>query len=202
MCESSTAGVASVISAVETFAGGLARALRLLEHGLEVLARHVERGARALRDPLVDRLAPGRPHRAGGGRVRVVVGQQIAAARLDRPRGLEAGERQPVKIQTPRGAVLVVASGGDLLVAHAVAEEEDDVLGLAAVEGGAGVACLVGLAADRELRPRAEHDDRAEAAEENGELLGVEHAAQAAPSRSRACELPVTSQRVLAQAVL
>ena len=76
----------------------------------------------------------------------------------------------------PRRAVLVVASGGDLLVAHAVAEEEDDVLGFAAVEGGAGVAGLVGLAADRELRPGGEDRDRAEAAEENDELLGVEHA--------------------------
>jgi hypothetical protein len=102
----------------------------------------------------------------------------------------------------PRRAVLVVASGGDLLVAHAVAEEEDDVLGFAAMQGGPCVACPVGLAACGELRSGGEHHDRAEAAEENGELLGVEHAAQAARSRSRACERLVTSYPDLAHPVL
>ena len=134
MCEFSTAGVASVISAVETLPVALPARCAFSSTVVEVLAGHLERGARALRDPLVDRLLPGRPHRPGRGRVGVVVGQQRRRARLHRPRGLEARERQPVDVHPPGRAVLVVAGGGDLLRAHPVAEEEDHVLRLAAVQ--------------------------------------------------------------------
>jgi hypothetical protein len=115
-------------------------------------ARRRERRARTLRDALVDRLAPRRPDRAGRGRVRVIV-RQIGRqrARPDRPRRLEAGERQPVDVHAPRRAVLVVARRGDLLRAHPVAQEEDDVLRLPAVELGADGA-LAAVAAARPPR--------------------------------------------------
>jgi hypothetical protein len=118
-------------------AGGHAALLRELEDGpvAGVVARHLDRCARALRDALVDRLAAGRPSGAGRGRVGHVVGQVgRPGARLQRPRRLLAREREGIHSQVPAGAGVVVAGGGDLRVAHAVAEEHDHVLGLAIVD--------------------------------------------------------------------
>ena len=75
MCDARTAGVASVISAVETLPVFLPAFWAGSRTVGEVLAGHVDRRARALGDPLVDGLLAGRPHRAGGRGVGVVVGE-------------------------------------------------------------------------------------------------------------------------------
>jgi hypothetical protein len=144
----------------------LAGRLPLLEDRLVVLARDADRAARTLGDALVERLAPGGPLGAGRGGVRVVVGQ-VGRARggLDRPRLVEAGERHAVDVELAGGADGVVPRGGDLLGAHAVAEQEDHVLGLGAVERGADVVGGVVGAADGERGADAEDHDGPEAAE-------------------------------------
>src|SRR5262249_52853981 len=98
----------------------------------------------------------------------VVVGQVgRRRGRLHRPGGVEAGERHAVHVQRVFDA-LVVAGGGDLLGAHAVAEQEDHVPRLLVLQrrghgafGGIGVVgreCSSGGRRDSGDRRQREQD--------------------------------------------
>ena len=128
MCDVSTAGVASVISAVETSPTFRPRFCASSRTVVRFVPGYVDGAARPLRDPLVEGLLAGRPARAGRRRVRVVVGLvRRLGGRLHRPRRVEAGVPGPVDVQLVLDT-LVVARGGDLLRPHAVAQQEDHVL--------------------------------------------------------------------------
>ncbi len=158
-------------------AGRLAFALGVLEDRPQVLTRDRDRRARALRDALVEGLMTRGPHRPRRRRVGVVVGQVRRRRRgLHRPRGVKPRERKLVDVQPSGRAHLVVARRGDLLRAHPVAEEEDDVAH--AVPRLELVPDLVGptLASRRRQRcAHREHRDDAEGDESRDPFPGTDH---------------------------
>ncbi len=112
---------------------GLLRQLQDRRHGLAV---------RKHRDRAVVGLAAGRPAGAGRGRVGHVFGQGRVRL-LHGVGGVRAGQRQRVHGQPAVRPDLVVAGDGDLAVAHAVTDQQDDVAGGAALDGALGGPGLV-----------------------------------------------------------
>lgn len=121
--------------------GRVAALLRQFQNG-----RHGHVGARRLGEPPVDGLHAGRPAGAAGRGVGDVVRSAVGVHRVGRVR---AGQREPVHVQAAGRAHGAVAGEGDLRVAHAVTDEQDDVLRPAALDGALDVFLRAGRAGRR-----------------------------------------------------